>query len=111
MPTRQDRPDRVLEAIERRRLKREYRDLFADLAAFFFEMDPAGINYGINPDEYEGEVGTILPRVFDSDSVAEITPIIREEFDRWFGQGIRVERATYEELAEGVLQILRRYRD
>jgi hypothetical protein len=110
MPIPRDHPDRVLQAAERRRLKVEYRDLFADLAALLFELDPMGINYEINPDEYEPEVGTILPRVFEADSMEEIASVIREEFDRWFGQGIRVERATYEDLAEGMLQILRRYR-
>jgi hypothetical protein len=110
MPRPRDHPDRILEAVERRRLKTEYRDLFVDLTAFFFEVDPMGINFEVNPDEYEPEVGTILPRVFDTEAATEIVPIIREEFERWFGQGIRVELASYEEIAEGVLEILKRYR-
>jgi hypothetical protein len=43
-----------------------------------------GIVFPENPDEYEPEVGTILPRLKTAHSVPDIRQIIREEFLRWF---------------------------
>jgi hypothetical protein len=110
VPANPDEPDRVRASVEGSTLKSEYPGLFADLASYLYEYDPMGLNYGMNADEYEPEVGTILPRLFESTSAAEIAPVIRDEFERWFGSGLRIENATYDELAEGVLQILNRYR-
>ncbi|HWW62733.1 MAG TPA: hypothetical protein VN181_15265 [Thermoanaerobaculia bacterium] len=84
--------------------------MFDDFAAYLYEQDPMGLNYGINPDEYEAEVGTILPRVFEAESTGEIANVVREEFERWFGPGLRIEYATYEELADGILAMIERYR-
>lgn len=110
MPVNPNRPDPLLSGIDRRTLKQQYAGLFDDLAAFLFEQDPAGINYEINPDEYEPEVGTILPRVLGAESPADIIPILREEFERWFGSGNGIENATYDDLAEGIFTIIDRYR-
>lgn len=110
MPKNRCEPDRVLEAVERRRLKREYTGLFEELTAYLYEQDPMGLNFGINPDEYECEVGTILPRIFEAESPAEVDLIVREEFERWFGPRLRIENATYDDLAHGILRILDRYR-
>ena len=84
--------------------------MFEDLATYLFEQDPMGLNFGINPDEYEPEVGTIMPRAFDAESADEIAQILREEFERWFGPRLRIENATYKDLAEGILIIIDRYR-
>ena len=110
MPRNPNEPDRVQASVERQRLKREYAAIFEDLAAYLYEQDPMGLNYGINPDEYEAEVGTILPRVFEAESAAEIADVIREEFERWFGPRLAIENATYEELADGIFAIIHRYR-
>lgn len=109
MPDRPPAPDHVLARIEEKRLKSVYAGLFEDLSAYLYEFDPMGINYEVNPDEYDTEVGTILPRILEVESAAEIVPILREEFWRWFGP-TGLETATYEELAEGILVILERYR-
>lgn len=110
MPQNPNEPDRVKASVERQRLKRDYAAMFEDLAAYLYEQDPMGLNYGVNPDEYEAEVGTILPRVFEAESPAEIVDLIREEFERWFGPRLRIESATYEELADGIFAIIDRYR-
>jgi hypothetical protein len=39
-----------------------------------------------------------------------VEPVIREEFERWFGTRLRIENATYEELADGMFAIIDRYR-
>lgn len=110
MPKNPHEPDRVQASVERQRLKRDYVGMFEDLAAYLYHQDPMGLNFGINPDEYEPEVGTILPRVCDAESPADIVEVIREELERWFGPPLRIENATYEELAEGIFVIVDRYR-
>lgn len=84
-------------------LKRQYRRLFADLAAAFFEVDPAGINFDENTDEYDPEVGTTLPRLRTARSVRDVERILREEFDHWFEGSYDRKRMTV--LADRVWQI------
>jgi hypothetical protein len=81
---------RKRESMERERerraeLKATYTHLFDELAAAFFELDPAGINFETNTDEYELEVGTVLPRLPEARSAYDVEAILRFEFDRWFG--------------------------
>ena len=97
-------------AVERKRLKQEYAALFEDPSSLLYHLDPMGLNYEINPDEYEPEVGTILPRVLELDSSEQIESVVREELDRWFGGGRAIADASYAELAEEVLAVLERYR-
>jgi hypothetical protein len=103
-------PDIILARSERRRLKREYSALFEDLSALLYHLDPMGLNFGFNPDEYEPEVGTILPRVIQLETASDVESVIREEFAGWFGADCRIEGATYEELGVEVLALLNRYR-
>ena len=69
---------------EKRRLRAEYGNLFDAVAALLFHYDPVGINFEDNPDEYETETGTILPRLRGCQSVDDVRRIIHEEFVRWF---------------------------
>ncbi|MES1180460.1 MAG: hypothetical protein ABUL66_01215, partial [Verrucomicrobiota bacterium] len=80
-------PPRTREVIieERRQLKAMYSELFDATAALLFRLDPIGINYDTNTDEYEPEVGTILPRLKDCRSEDDVCRVIHEEFARWFG--------------------------
>lgn len=57
--------------------------------------DPIGINYETNTDEYESEVGTILPRLTSAWSVEDVHNIVYEEFVRWFGEEEAGPKDTY----------------
>jgi len=70
---------------ERRKLKAEYRELYDEVAALLFRHDPVSINYETNTDEYEPEVGTILPRLKTCGSAEDVRRVVHEEFKRWFG--------------------------
>lgn len=70
--------DEILE--EKRRLRTEYGTLFDSVAALLFRYDPVGINFEVNPDEYETETGTILPRLLGCQSVDDVRRVIHEEF-------------------------------
>jgi len=69
---------------EREHLKRKYGSLFNRLSQLLFEADPVGINFESNTDEYDPEVGTILPRLEGARSADEVQTIVHEEFCRWF---------------------------
>ena len=79
-------PARTREVIieEHRQLKAIYGELFDATAALLFRLDPIGINYDTNTDEYEPEVGTILPRLKNCQSQSDVRRIVHEEFVRWF---------------------------
>ncbi len=70
---------------ERAALRQQFGALFDDLSAALFRHDPIGINFGTNRDEYDPEVGTILPRLKDCTSEADVARVTHEEFVRWFG--------------------------
>jgi hypothetical protein len=79
---------------DRRHLKKEYGELFESIANLLFNADPIGINFEINTDEYNPEVGTILPRLRSCRCADDVLQVTHEEFTRWFGADTagRVER-------------------
>lgn len=93
---------------ERRRLRREYKDLFEAVSAILFEADPVGINLGFNTDEYDPEVGTILPRLGSCSSLDDARRVISEELHRWFGDRAS-EVAALDPIAEQVWAAWNRY--
>jgi hypothetical protein len=66
-------------------LRQRYGSLYEFVLELLFEVDPAGINFETNTDEYEPEVDTILPRLQDDQTVDDLQRIVHEEFTRWFG--------------------------
>jgi hypothetical protein len=61
----------------RRRLKSEYGKLFDSAAVLLFRLDPKGINFEENTDEYEAEVETILPRLRDCHSDDDVLQVVQ----------------------------------
>jgi hypothetical protein len=70
---------------DRRGLREQYDGLFAFVRDVVNRHDPVGIAY--TPDEYEPEVGTILPRLGEAADVDALQRIIHEEFCVWFSSG------------------------
>ncbi len=66
-----------------------------------------GINFESNTDEYEPEVDTILPRIKDLNERKEIELVVREEFEKWFGDDSTADipDETFERISEGILKI------
>lgn len=95
---------------ERARIRDEYGNLFDELSGILFTHDPIGINFETNTDEYEPEVGTILPRLTEADSPIALRRIIHEEFVRWFnGEDTAGPESSYEELAQEIWTAYQRY--
>ena len=83
-------------AEERERLKREHPRLFWELALALARRDPIGlVGVGAPDDEYEPEVGTILPRLGTVPSEGEVLDVVHEEFVRWFGPEVAGPRERY----------------
>jgi hypothetical protein len=84
---------------ERQRLKAEYQNLFDEVAALLFRHDPVGINLDDNTDEYEPEVGTILPQLHNCHSMDDVRRLLHKEFVRWFDAGIAGPEDHYAKIA------------
>jgi hypothetical protein len=66
-------------------VKAEFGPLFREVSAILFHHDPMHVNAGFNSDEYNPEVGTLLPRLKQCRSAQEVQEVVYEEFEQWFG--------------------------
>ena len=89
--------------------RRLYGDLFDRVSAVLLAADPIGINFGVNPDEYDPEVGTILPRLRECRSVRDVQDVVYQEFVRWFDQELAGPPTEYLEPAEQIWQLWQQY--
>lgn len=99
--------DQIIEA--RRRIKAEYNSLFEVVSEILFRLDPIGINFKDNTDEYEPEVETILPRLKTCDSQLKARKVIHQEFSRWFDAETAGDEDRYEEIAQEIWNAWRKY--
>jgi hypothetical protein len=91
---------------ERRELlKKQYGILFESVSIALFEADPMGLNFESNTDEYEPEVGTILPRLAKSICVQDVEKIVYEEFCHWFSVKDAGPKETYGPVASKIWEI------
>ena len=87
---------------KRKKLKQTYGALFAEVSSILFEFDLKGINYETNTDEYEPEVGTILPRLTACRSQQDVRRVIFEEFSTWFGEEEAGTESDYNDVSSRV---------
>lgn len=90
---------------EREELKRAYAGLFDAVTELLLRHDPIGINFGCNADEYEPEVGSILPRLKECSSAEDVQRIVHEEFVRWFDAATAGDASRYEPIAEELWEL------
>jgi hypothetical protein len=95
---------------ERQRLRTQYAGLYEAALALLYHHDPVGINFEINPDEYEPEVGTILPRLQSCGSPKDVQQVVYEEFQRWFANSSGPYEG-YESIASELWELWRKYLD
>jgi hypothetical protein len=92
-------------------MEERYQILVAAVEYAINEADPIGLLDGGAPaNEYSPELGTIVPRVANAQSVDEITAVLHEEFVRWFGEGTAAPRQAYEATARQIWDALLEYR-
>ena len=95
---------------ERQRLRAEFGSLFDEVSGILFELDPIGINFETNTDEYEPEVGTILPRLQTCAAAADVRKVVHEEFVKWFSPADAGLEANYQEAGDRIWAAWERHR-
>jgi hypothetical protein len=65
-------------------MQKGYSKLFKDVSGILFELDPVGINYGSNTDEYDLEALTIIPQLNSCRSANDVFKLVVCEFRHWF---------------------------
>lgn len=73
--------------------------LFKEASSILFKHDPIGINFEENTDEYDPEVGAILPRLSRCHSSADARKVVFEEFCKWFGPETAGDEMKYDAIA------------
>lgn len=92
-------------AAERNRLRSQYGKLFDATASLLCRHDPVRINLDFNTDEYEPEVGTILPRLHSCKSEEDVRRVVHEEFVRWFDEHTAGPEERYTQIAAEIWQL------
>ena len=87
---------------EREALRKEYGELYEWLSSLLFKWDPIGINFKTNTDEYEPEVGTILPRLRTCASAEDVQRVVHEEFCQWFDEELVGPLDSYEQIGRDI---------
>lgn len=100
----------ALQRWQRRRIRRKYGALFDEVAAILFRYDPVGISHEDNTDEYEPEVGTVLLRLQECGSSADVRLLLHQEFSRWFDPGTAGPEERYDAAARDVWDAWQRYK-
>jgi hypothetical protein len=71
--------------VPKRTSRVQYLNLHRGLTELLYRHDPVGLaTAGAPSDEYEPEVGTIIPRLRDAKSPDDVRRIVHQEFLRWF---------------------------
>ncbi|MEL7569559.1 MAG: hypothetical protein AAGU14_03255 [Eubacteriaceae bacterium] len=86
--------------MERKQIKQGYENLYNEVLEILWRHDPIGIGY--LSDEYEPETGTILPRIKEASSQAELRNIIYQEFVKWFNEELAGKEENYNQIAHEI---------
>jgi hypothetical protein len=89
---------------DRADLRERYKTLFAQVSNALWTANPIGI-YGGPDDEYDPEVGTILPRLETARSPDDVQKIVFEEFARWFGKSSVGEYENFSEVSGTIWEL------
>ncbi len=67
-------------------LKQQYLDLYNQVSGVMFEIDPMGINFEDNTDEYNPETDLILPKIKECGTSLELRAVVVDTFVKLFDQ-------------------------
>ena len=87
-------------------LQAKHGALYTEVSQLLREADPIRlITIGAPDDEYDPEVSTILPRLHEAQSAADLQEILHEEFTHWFDADIAGPITRYAEVAEKMWRV------
>ncbi len=90
-------------------MKKKNRALHLDISAILLKYDPMDVGAAVDSDEYDLEAATILSRIKEVHSKEELTDIVFEEFESWYGKNAVGERQKYEQMAAEIWETWHRY--
>ena len=90
-------------------MKKKNRALHLDISAILLKYDPMEVGAAVDADEYDLEAATILSRIKEVHSKEELTDIVFEEFESWYGKNAVGDRQKYEKMAAEIWEIWHRY--
>jgi len=94
--------DWIEEASKRqKKLEEQNPAFFQRVVEILLKHDLMGIDYEVNPDEYEPEAGTIIPRLTECSNYQDARKMIYEEFIRWFYDDVGSE-TEYADVAKEI---------
>jgi hypothetical protein len=94
--------------MDKRKGKVQFAALREAVSQALRDADPIGLIQGGAPvDEYDPEVGTVLPRLRAATSSGDVRAILHEEFVHWFGDKVAGGMERYDQAAESIWAILR----
>jgi hypothetical protein len=97
--------------MDHKKARRKYKALIAAVKAAIDTADPICLlEFGAPSDEYDPEVGTIVPRVAKAVDSAEVQRIVHEQFQNWFGPDTAGSIANYEATAREIWQAVLAFR-
>lgn len=70
----------------RKEQKEAYKHLIASVSAILYHLDPASLNFGFNPEEYEPEAETIVARLDSCKSEEDVLDLVEHELEEWFDE-------------------------
>ncbi len=89
--------------VPKQTLRLRYLNLHRGLSELLYRHDPISLAAaGAPKDEYESEVGTIIPRLKDATSVDDIRRIVHQEFSHWFGEDTAGPESAYTGIAHEI---------
>ena len=89
----------------RRAALEPYGDFPELLEALLFKVDPIGLNYETNTDEYRPEAQTIALRLPAASAAQDVLRITHEEFVRWFDADIAGSKDRYADVAMAIWEL------
>ncbi len=91
-------------------MKKKNRALHLDISAILLKYDPMDVGAAvIESDEYDLEAATILSRIKEVHTKEELTEIVYEEFQSWYGKDAVGKRELYEKMAGEIWEVWHRY--
>lgn len=94
-------------AAAREHLKAEQGALFNAIAGLLYRYDVEGCIFDDNPHDYEGETGTIIPRLPECQNAQDCCRVVHEEFSKWF-DGHVAPKEKYGEVAAKIWELWQR---
>jgi len=90
-------------------MKKKNRALHLDISAILLKYDPMQIGAVAETDEYDLEAATILSRIKEVHTKEELSNIVYEEFQSWYGREEVGDKAMYDEMAAEIWETWHRY--